>query len=165
MGKRFARVVDSAVDVETVYGVLSGEQWAAQRAEHLHDDSQLISRTDTAGGGVTLVISRALPDGIPGFLQKFLPANPRATTTDVWGPSVDGVRRATWSAEISGAPASLRGTMTIEPTATGNRHTIDGEVRVPVPLLGGKAEAFIAEQIGRLADAEAGVVATVLTER
>lgn len=162
MARRFSRVVESDADVETVFGVLAGREWAAQRAEHLHDDSRLLSYDERPDGGVTLVISRALPSGIPGFLQKFLPADPRATTTDVWGPSVDGVRRATWTAEITGAPATLRGTMTIEPTATGNRHTIEGEVKVPVPLVGGKAEAYIAEKVGQLADLEAGVVRAVL---
>ncbi|MGZ6825551.1 MAG: DUF2505 family protein, partial [Mycobacteriales bacterium] len=61
-----------------------------------------------------------------------------------------------------GAPATLRGTMTIEPTPTGNRHTIEGEVKVPVPLVGGKAESYIAEKVGHLADLEAGVVRDVL---
>ncbi|MGZ6792376.1 MAG: DUF2505 family protein, partial [Mycobacteriales bacterium] len=61
-----------------------------------------------------------------------------------------------------GAPATLRGTMTIEPTPTGNRHTIEGEVKVPVPLVGGKAESYIAEKVGQLADLEAGVVRDVL---
>ncbi|MGZ6825468.1 MAG: DUF2505 domain-containing protein, partial [Mycobacteriales bacterium] len=148
MAKRFSRVVESDADVETVFGVLAGRDWAAQRAAHLDDDSRLLSYDERPDGGVTLVISRALPSGIPGFLQKFLPADPRATTTDVWGPSVDGVRRATWTAEITGAPATLRGTMTIEPTPTGNRHTIEGEVKVPVPLVGGKAESYIAEKVG-----------------
>jgi hypothetical protein len=163
VGKRFSRVVESDADVETVFGVLSGEQWAAQRAEHLHDDSRLLDREVRPDGGVVLVISRALPAGIPGFLQKFLPSNPRATTTDVWQPAVDGVRRAVWSAEITGAPATLHGTMTIEPTALGNRHTIEGEVKVSVPLIGGKAESYIAEKVGQLADAEARVVRTVLS--
>lgn len=161
--KPFRRVVESDADVETVFGVLSGEKWAAQRAAALGDDSRLESRTETAGGGVTLVISRALPAGVPGFLQKFLPADPRAITTDVWGPAVDGVRRATWTAAITGTPASLKGTMTIEPLpGGGNRHTISGEVRVSVPLVGGKAESYIAEKVAHLADLEAGVVRDVL---
>lgn len=162
MGKRFSRSTDGEVDVETVYAVLSNPDWAAQRAVALGDDSELVSRVETPDGGVTLVITRAVPTGGPGFLQKFLPSDPRATTTDIWGPSVDGVRRATWSVVLAGTPASVRGTITIEPTRTGNRHTIDGEVRVPVPLIGGKAESFIADQLVRLADAEAGVVRQVL---
>jgi hypothetical protein len=156
VGKRFSRSTDGEVDVETVYAVLSGPDWAAQRAVALGDDSELVSRVETPDGGVTLVITRAVPAGGPGFLQKFLPSDPRATT------SVHGVRRATWSVVLAGTPASVRGTITIEPTPTGNRHTIDGEVRVPVPLIGGKAESFIADQLVRLADAEAGVVRQVL---
>ncbi|MCU1594990.1 MAG: hypothetical protein JWO12_2382 [Frankiales bacterium] len=161
--RSFRRVVETDATVEEVFGVLSGAEWAAQRAEHLGDDSKLVSREVGDDGSVELVISRALPAGVPGFLQRFLPSEPRALTKDFWGPLVDGVRRATWSADIAGAPASLTGTMTIEPLPTGgNRHTIEGACRVNVPLIGGKAESFIAEQCGRLADAEAEVVRTVL---
>ncbi len=161
--KSFRRVVESEASVEEVFGVLSGPEWASQRGTALRDDSQLISRSVRDDGGVSLVISRALPSGIPGFLQKFLPSEPRATTTDVWGPLVDGVRRAVWTAEISGTPASLKGTMTIEPWGDGgNRHTIEGECKVAVPLIGGRAESYIAEKVGHLADLEAGVVRDVL---
>jgi hypothetical protein len=162
MGRRFSRSIDSDVEVETVFAVLTGEDWAAQKAAHLGDDSRAVRREVATDGGVTLVMSRRLPAGIPGYLQRFLPPDQRVTTTDVWGPSEGGARRGTWTAEIAGAPARLGGTMRIEPTDQGNRHTIDGEVKVGVPLIGGKAEALIAEQIVRLADAEAALVRSVL---
>lgn len=161
--RSFRRVIESDLDVESVFGVVSGEQWAAQRAAHLGDDSRLISRVETPEGGITMVVSRALPAGAPGFLKKFLPPDPRVITTDVWGVAAGGIRRATWSAEIAGTPALLRGTMTIEPTATGNRYTVEGEVKVSVPLVGGKAESYIAEQVARLVDTEIALVAKVLT--
>ncbi len=162
MGKRFSRTADSDADVETVFAILSGEDWADHKAEHLGDGSLLVSREVHADGGVTLVLSRKLPDGVPGFLHRFLPADRRVITTDVWGPSVDGCRRGTWAAHIAGAPAKLGGTMRLEPVGAGNCHTIDGEVKVPVPIIGGKTESFIAEQIVRLAEAEAAVVRKIL---
>ncbi|MGB8650910.1 MAG: DUF2505 domain-containing protein [Mycobacteriales bacterium] len=163
MGTRFLRSVASEVDVETVFAVLSGEHWADQKARYLGDGSRLLRREVTPEGGVTLVMSRELPSGVPAFLQRFLPADRRVTTTDVWGPLQDGARRGTWKAEIAGAPAKLSGTMRIDPTPEGNQHTIEGEVKVSVPLIGGKTESFIAEQVVRLADAEAEVVRKILS--
>lgn len=162
MGKAFSRTVDSDVPVEDVFGVLTSADWAGHLAAELGDDSKTVRREETADGGVTLVLSRRLPSGIPGFLQKFLPSDPRVVTTDVWGPLVDGARHCTWTADIPGTPAKIRGTQSIEPTAEGNRHTIAGEVTVSVPLVGGKAESFIAGQVGSLAAAEAEVVEKVL---
>ena len=162
MSKSFSRSVESEVGVEDVFAVLTGEHWAEQLAEHMGDDCRLVSREETAGGGVTLVLSRRLPQGIPGFLQKFLPSDPRVTTTDAWGPLVDGRRECTWKAKIDQAPARITGTQVLETTAGGNRHTTHGEVSVSVPLVGGKAESFIAEQISKLAAKHAEVVEKVL---
>ena len=111
---------------------------------------------------MTLVLNRRLPSGIPGFLQKFLPSDPRVVTTDVWGPSVDGVRSCTWTAEIAGTPTTITGTQRIEPHGDGNRHIVSGEVKVSVPLIGGKAESFIADAIRSLAESEVAVVDKVI---
>jgi len=35
MGRRFSRSIDSGVDVETVFAVLTGEDWADVKATHL----------------------------------------------------------------------------------------------------------------------------------
>ena len=162
MAKRFSSSFDAPADVERLYGVLTAPDWAAIKSVQLGDDSKVVRRDVVAGEAVTLVVSRRLPAGVPGFLQKFLPSDQRVTTTDVWGPDEAGSRRGTWVAEIAGAPAKLGGTMRIEAAEGGSRYTIEGEVKVPVPLIGGKAEAFIAEQVVKLAEAEAEVVRTTL---
>lgn len=163
MGRRVTSSFYSEAGVEQVYAVLTGPDWAATKSEHLRDDSRVVRRDVAAGDAVTMVVSRQLPDGVPGFLHRFLPADRRVTTNDVWQPAKDGSRRGTWTAEIAGAPARLGGTMRIEPVEGGSRYTIEGEVKVSVPLVGGKAESFIAEQVVRLAEAEADLVQQVLT--
>ncbi len=162
MGRRFSHTAESSGDVETVFDLLSGEDWAAQKASRLHDGSRTVRREVTPGGGVTLVVSRELPAGVPGFLRRFLPADRRVLTTDVWEPADRGGRRGTWTAELPGAPARLGGTMRLEPLAQGTRHTIEGEVTVGVPVVGGRAESFIADKLVRLAEAEAELVRAVL---
>ena len=162
VGKRFSHSAESGGDVETVFDLLSGEDWAAQKASRLHDGSRTVRREVTPGGGVTLVVSRELPAGVPAFLKRFLPSDRRVFTTDVWGPADGGSRRGSWSAEIPGAPARLAGTMRLEPVPQGTRHTIGGEVTVGVPVVGGRAESFIAEKLVRLAEAEAELVRAVL---
>ena len=162
MAKSVASSFDNPVEVEAVYQVLSGPDWAATKADRLGDDSTTLRRDVHDGDAVTLVMSRRLPPGVPGFLQKFLPADPRVTTTDTWGPAHEGGRSGTWTADLGGVPVALGGTMRIEPIAGGSRYTIEGEVRVSVPLIGGKAESYIAEQITKLARAEEQVVRDVL---
>lgn len=149
---------DSSADVERVHGVLSGPDWAERKAAALHDGSRVVEREVKPDGGVRLVVSRELPPGGPGFLQRFLPQDGRVVQTDDWGPSQDGVRRGTWQVVIPGLPARLGGTMRLEPTATGARYVIDGTIHVPIPLVGGKAETFIAEMVQKLTAREAEVL-------
>jgi len=145
---------DIPAPVEAVFAVITGEKWADQKAEAFDDEARTESRT-VNGDAVTLVMSRGLPPGIPGFLEKFLPKGGRATQTEAWAAARDGVRSGTWQGEIPGAPAKVGGTMSLEPTATGTRYRILGEVKVSIPLVGGKAESFVAEMIEKLTASEA----------
>lgn len=158
---RTEHATEGETDVETLFGVLSGQDWPAQVASHLHDHCTLLRRTEQPDGSVELVMSRR-SESLPGFVARFAPADVVIVTTDRWGPPADGVRTCTWTAEIPGTPVRIRGTQRIEPCAAGSRHLTTAEVTVPVPLVGRKIEAFIVEQIQRIAKAEEEVVRAVL---
>ena len=158
MSKKVRSEQESSGDVETVFRTLTGEGWPAAKAQRFGDDSRLVSRDETPDGGVTVVVSRELPAGVPGFLQKFLPKDGRVVETHAWGPDEGGTRSGTWKADIAGAPARLGGTMRLDPTATGSQYVIEGQVDVKVPLVGGKAESFIAEMTEKLAGKEADLL-------
>lgn len=163
MTKQLHNAYPSPAGVERTFAALSGEDWPLEKARVLADGSLLVSRHEGADGSVVIVTSRALPAGIPGFLKAFLPGDNRALQTDSWGPAgTDGVRPGSWKADIPGAPAQVGGTMRIEPTATGSSYVIDGAVTVKVPLIGGKAETFIADMTTRLTDREAQVLVGML---
>jgi hypothetical protein len=156
MSKRVHSEHDIPADVSTAFGVLSGPDWARHKDEGLRDGSILVSREETADGGVVLVVSRELPAGVPGFLEKLLPKEGRVTQTDVWGPSEGGVRSGTWDVDMPGAPARMGGTMRLEPDgAAGCRYVVDGTIEVKVPLVGGKAEGFVVGMFDKLSAKEA----------
>ena len=146
-------------DVETAFAAISGEGWAQRKAEVLRDGSTVVRREVRPDGGVLLVVSRELPDGVPGYLERFLPADGRVVQSDDWGPArPDGSRSGTWRAELAGAPAEIGGTMRLEPSAAGCAWSIAGTVRVSVPLIGGKAEKLLRDLLGRLTAKEADVL-------
>jgi hypothetical protein len=151
-------------DVETAFAALSSEQWPAHKAEALDDGSRLESREELPDGGVVLRSTRGLPSGIPGFLEKVLPADGRAGQTDTWGPAQpDGSRAGSWEAQVPGAPVDVRGTMRLTPTASGCDYAIDGTAKVKIPILGGKAEKFVADATARTTSAEADVLRSIVT--
>ena len=154
---------DLPVDVETAYAAISGDDWAPMKAKVLKDDSKLVSRDVGAGGAVTLVVARNLPDGIPGFLTKFLPSDGRVTQTDTWGPAKDGVRSGTWAADTPGSPAKVFGTMRLEPAGAGCTYIVEGTAKVSIPLVGGKAEGIVVGMTNKLTAQEADVLRSMVS--
>ena len=156
-------LVHTGSQVGEVVEVLTSAEWVARKAARVRDGSTVVRREALPDGGVLLVVARELPQGAPGFLARLLPKDGRVVQTDEWAPADgSGTRSGTWKVEIPGAPARLGGTMRREPTDAGSRYTIEGDVKVSVPLVGGKAEGFIAEMVKRLAAKEHELLVTVV---
>lgn len=159
MSKKFSVSYDIPADVETAYQAISSERWAEAKARDLGDGSKVVSRDVGAGDAVTLVVSRKLPDGIPGFLQKFLPADGRVTQTDTWAAAAaDGVRSGTWKADTPGSPVKVGGSMRLEPAGSGCTYVVEGEIKASIPLIGGKAEDVAVGMTKKLTASEAQVL-------
>jgi hypothetical protein len=142
--------------VRQVFDLRTSERWVALKAEKLRDGSALVRRVERPDGGVDFSVSRELPSGVPGFLERFLPKDGKAVQNESWGPpGPDGICHGTWSVDIPGAPAKLGGTSTLEPSGTGSVQVILGTAKVSVPIIGGKAESFIVDMTQKLMTKEA----------
>ncbi|WP_199430977.1 DUF2505 domain-containing protein [Qaidamihabitans albus] len=136
------------------------------------DESALRARLAEIGGvNATLEEHAATPDGVRYVLLQGVPAEklPQVVRTVHKGDLV--VRREhTWSgagdrytgtiaARVSGVPGEItaRTELTAEGTATVQRTR--GEAKVRIPLVGGRLEGFIAEQVSDLLEREADFTA------
>jgi hypothetical protein len=162
MAGTFSVKYDIPSDVETAYAAISGGDWAPTKSARLGDGSKVVSRTED-GDAVTIVYSRNLPDGIPGFLKKFLPADGQAGQTDSWAAPVDGVRHGTWVAGTPGLPGKVDGTMRLEPAPSGCRYVVEGTAKISIPLVGGKAEGFIIGMTEKITAKEADVLRAMVS--
>lgn len=144
--------------VEQAWAVLAGADWPAVLAAALSDGSTLVSHEQTADGGARVVSRRRLPEGGPSFLRRFVPADGTVAQTDTWGPEQAGVRAGTWDVDLGGAPGAIGGRHRLEPADGGCRWVVDGEVAVRVPLVGGRAEAFLAPLVETLLARQAEVL-------
>jgi hypothetical protein len=150
--------------VQEVFALRTSERWVALKAEKLNDGSALVSRTERPDGGVDFSVSRELPAGVPGFLERFLPKEGKAVQNESWGaPDANGVCTGTWSVDIPGAPAKLGGTSTLEPSGEGSVQVIRGTAKVNIPLVGGKAEQYIVEMTQKLMAKEAELMVASLS--
>ena len=73
---------------------------------------------------------------------------------ETWGPIIDGQARAVVKGSIPRAPATLKGTAVLVPAGDGCRLEFKATVEVRIPLVGGKVENFIGNQLVDLLIAE-----------
>jgi Protein of unknown function (DUF2505) len=66
--------------------------------------------------------------------------------------------------ESPGKPASAKGTIRLEPAGAGTREVVELEIKVKVPLIGGKLERLMAEKVAAGMDVEHGVGVAWLEE-
>ena len=109
---------------------------------------------DRDGMGFGLVIDMLQrTDDLPGFARTFA------------GDSTQAVQRETWSSaaggdlaiEAPGKPTTMAGTIRLEPAGSGTTEVVELEIKVKVPLIGGKLEKLMAEKVTAGMDAEHGV--------
>ncbi len=96
-------------------------------------------------GSATITTRRTMPtDRVPDFVRTFVGQTLVVEEIDDWGPpGPDGAREGTIVVEIKGAPVRLAGSLALRPAGGGSVHSVDGDVKASVPLVGGKIEKAI----------------------
>jgi carbon monoxide dehydrogenase subunit G len=114
------------------------------------------------GEGFTLVIDQVQKtDDLPGFARTFA------------GDSTQAIQRETWTSpsggslaiEAPGKPTSSSGTIRLEPDGAGTTEVVELEIKVRVPLIGGKLEKLMAEKVQSGMDVEHQVGQTWLNRK
>jgi hypothetical protein len=106
------------------------------------------------GNGFTLVIDQLQrTDDLPGFARTFAGASTQAIQREDWADGTGG----TLDIESPGKPTAATGTITLRPEGSGTREIVELEIRVKVPLIGGRLEKLVAEKIAAGIDAEHAV--------
>lgn len=109
-------------------------------------DPQVIS-VEPAGAGVTTVTRQSIPASVlPAMVSSMMSGDPATERTEAWRPDGEGYL-ADFTLTIKGAPASIKGTMTLAPSESGCTLTVQGQASVPIPLFGGKIEQTVVEQV------------------
>ena len=158
MPRSFDMSTDYAVGVEEVLRAFSEEQyWLARLAGSGADDTTLdsmqVGGPSGDDGSIDVITTQVLRgDRLPGVVTQFHRGDLRIRREERWEPVINGSATATVTGSILDAPASLTGTAALEPLAEsgGARLKFRATVEVRVPLVGGKLENFIGNQLVEL---------------
>lgn len=150
-------------DVETIFALMSDPDFCMRKyADAGATDIQVDS--DKRAGEPTLVSRRKVTIDLPGFAKKVMQPTNTVQQTDEWAPvSDEGSRVCRYKVEVQGVPSRIDGTVTLTSEGNGTRQEVEAEVKVSIPLFGGKLEKFAVDNGIKALDHEAEFTAKELS--
>ena len=172
MPRSFDMSTDYGVSVEEVLRAFSDQEyWLARLADSGADDTTLdsmqIGGPSGDDGSIDVITTQVLrSDRLPGVITQFHRGDLRIRREERWEPITNGSATAKVTGSILGSPASLTGNAVLEPVAEtgGARLKLRATIEVRIPLVGGKLENFIGNQLVELLIAEQRFTTTWIGE-
>lgn len=126
-------------DVEEVFALFCDPDVVVRRYQAQGDRDIEVVRCEADGDGWVIETRRTVEVDLPGFAAKALKPTNAMTQIDRWAAADgDGTRRGTYEVSVASAPVSTRGSMSLAPDGDGCRHRVEGEIKVKIPVLGGR---------------------------
>lgn len=117
-------------------------------AQHVSEATVEIDGVDDT---MTVSIDQRRPsDGIPSFAKKFVGDTIHIAQREEWSSATDAVLDVT----IPGKPGHMKGAITLRPDGDGTVETVSGELKVHIPIVGGKIEGLVIEIFEHALEAE-----------
>jgi hypothetical protein len=115
---------------------------------------------DHSGAGMRVVVDQTQPArGIPSFAQKFLGDQIQIVQREVWANESS----ASLALEIPGKPGGMKGDIDLAADGDKTVETVAGDIKVKIPMIGGKLEGLIGDLLGHALRAEERVARGWLT--
>ena len=157
---RFEHVLRYDAAPAEVFAMLRDPGFREQVCEAQHA-TEASAKIDGVDDSMSVTVEQQRPaDGIPSFAKKFVGDTIHIVQSEEWSSATD----ATLDVGIPGKPGHLKGTVTLRPDGEGTVETVAGELKVHIPLVGGKIEGLIAELLEHALQAEQRVGRTWLGE-
>lgn len=138
---RFEHTLRYDAPPAAVFAMLGEAVFREQVCEAQHT-TEATAEVDGMDDTMTVTVDQRRPaHGIPSFARKFVGDTIHIRQHEEWHSATD----ATLDVSVPGKPGHLKGSITLRPDGDGTVETVSGEIKVHVPLVGGKLEGLIAE--------------------
>lgn len=158
---RFEHTLRYDASPEEVFAML-GEAVFRERVCEAQHVTECTATVDGVDDTMSVMVDQKRPsEGIPSFAKKFVGDTIHIQQREEWSSATD----AKLDVSIPGKPGHLKGTITLRADGDGTVETVSGDLKVSIPLLGGKIEVLIAELLEHALQAEHRVGTAWLAER
>lgn len=139
-----------------MYTTLVDPAYLNERLDKLGGKGARLSYHRETGTGVSYQLRHGVEaQNLPPAVRTLLGGDLMIDRTETWRPDGSGGYAGTVSVTIPGMPGDLSATMRLgDAGGGGSELDTDGSVKIPIPLVGGRIEETVAEQIGKLLDSE-----------
>ncbi len=163
MATSLSNTHEFAAPPAAVYALITDRAFLEGRLAATGGNDPEVVSLDTDGATTKVVTRQAIPaSALPSMVASMISGDPITERTEDWRADGDGYA-ADFTVVIKGAPASLKGTISLTPSGAGSSLAVNGSASVPIPLFGGKIEAVVAEQVDALLTSENAYTASALT--
>ncbi|SKB04334.1 DUF2505 domain-containing protein [Aeromicrobium choanae] len=132
---------------EQVFGLVSDQGFRERSCERQGARDYSVT-VEEQGGATVVTIVRTMESDMPDFIKKLTGDSVTVTQVEKWGPAdAAGTRTAEVSVDIHGQPARMLGTSTIAGSGNVSTMSVDGDVKVSLPLIGRRIEPEVAKAI------------------
>ena len=132
---------------DTVWAMITDPAWREQVCAATGATSWDVAIDADAAGG-TVSVTRVLPAEVPDAVRRIVGETVTVTQTETWGAAAaDGTRQGDVELQVKGQPATMKASSILAPSAGGTQLQMDGELKVRIPLIGGRLEKELAKAI------------------
>jgi len=143
-----------AVAADVVFQTLVDEAFLAQRLRDIGGKNAALLDHSRDGERVTFRMRQGVDASrLPGAIRSMLNGDLVVEREERWQPEGDAYA-GTSRVSITGVPGEIHGRQRIAAAGAGSTYVVTAQVRVGIPLIGGKLEKVVAEQVEKLLAAE-----------
>ncbi|HEY7593770.1 MAG TPA: DUF2505 domain-containing protein [Actinophytocola sp.] len=144
-----------AAPADKVYDTLTDEAFLSERLRDIGGKGAALLDHSRDGDRVSFRMRQGVDASrLPGAVRSILNGDLVVEREERWQPD-GGHHAGTSRVTIAGVPGEIKGRSRIAGTGAEATLVITAQVKVSIPLIGGKLEKVVAEQVGKLLAAEA----------
>ena len=136
--------------LEQVHAMLVDPAFREEVCASIHSVECLVEVVETASGVAVEVRQTQVVRKIPPMAAKLIGENVEIVQREQWSGHHEGA----FEMVIPGKPGQLRGTVGLREQGETCVQTFEGELRVNVPLMGGKLEGLVSDLLRKALSAE-----------
>ncbi|WP_137812644.1 DUF2505 domain-containing protein [Gandjariella thermophila] len=157
MARRIEHRTSTPWDADRVHAALVDPAFLRDRLAALGGPGAELVEHRVDDGAVTVRLRHGIPpEEVPAAVRPFLGSGLKLERIETWHGDGPGRYSGTVRLDTSGLPGEIAGATAVQNLpAGGSELSVDGEVKVSIPLVGGKIEDIVAEQVRKLLAREA----------